>query len=59
MVLGEFIINKKTMKGIFGTDDWNQVVEQLVVDPDANPPSIQYRGKVGGKDVYSNYNNWY
>ncbi len=51
VVLGEFIINKKTMKGIFGTDDWNQVVQQLVVNPDADPPMIQYQGKVGGEDV--------
>ena len=51
IILGEFVINKKTMEGIFGTDDWNQVVEQLVVNPDADPPAIQYQGKVRGKDV--------
>jgi len=51
IILGEFVINKKTMEGIFGTDDWNQVVEQLTVNPDADPPAIQYSGKVRGKDV--------
>ena len=51
VVLGEYIINKKTMEGIFGTGDWNQVVEQLSVNPDANPPMIQYQGKVRGQDV--------
>ena len=51
VVLGEYIINKKTMEGIFGTGDWNQVVEQLTVNPDADPPAIQYSGKVRGKDV--------
>ena len=39
------------MEGIFGTGDWNQVVEQLSVNPDANPPMIQYQGKVRGQDV--------
>jgi len=51
VVLGEYIINKKTMKGIFGTDNWDEVVQNLVVNPDSDPPSIQYQGKVGGKDV--------
>jgi len=51
VILGEFVISKKVMKGLFGTDDWNQVVEQLVVNPDADPPSIEYQGKVRGKDV--------
>jgi hypothetical protein len=51
IVLGEFVINKKTMEGIFGTNNWDEVVQKLVVNPDANPPSIQYQGKVFGKDV--------
>ena len=51
IILGEFVINKKTMEGIFGTSDWNQVVEQLTVDPEADPPAIQYSGKVRGQDV--------
>ncbi len=50
IILGEYVINKKTLKGIFGTDDWNEVVQSLVVNPDADPPSIEYQGKVRGKD---------
>ena len=51
IILGEYVINKKTMKGIFGTDDWSEVVESLQVNPDADPPMIEYQGKVRGKDV--------
>ena len=51
IILGEYVINKKTMEGVFGTDDWSQVVEQLKVNPDADPPTIEYQGKVRGKDV--------
>ena len=51
IILGEYVINKKTMKGIFGTDDWSEVVENLQVNPDADPPMIEYQGKVRGKDV--------
>jgi len=50
IVLGEYVISKKTMKAIFGTDDWNQVVEQLKVNPDADPPMIEYRAKIDGQD---------
>jgi hypothetical protein len=50
IILGEFVISKKVMEGIFGTSDWNQVVESLEVNPDANPPMIEYRAKVAGQD---------
>ena len=50
VILGEFVISKKVMKGLFGTDDWNQVVQQLEVNPDADPPMIEYRAKVGKED---------
>ena len=51
IILGEFVINKKTMKGIFGTDNWSEIVESLQVNPDADPPMIQYVGKVMGKNI--------
>ena len=50
IILGEFVISKKVMEGIFGTSDWNQVVESLEVNPDANPPMVEYRAKVAGQD---------
>ena len=50
IILGEYVINKKTLEGIFGTDDWNKVVEKLSVNPDADPPSIEYKGQVRGKE---------
>ena len=50
IILGEFVISKKVMKGLFGTDDWNKVVEQLEVNPDADPPMIEYRAKTEGQD---------
>jgi len=50
IILGEFVISKKVMQGIFGTSDWNQVVESLEVNPDANPPMVEYRAKVAGQD---------
>ena len=30
--------------------DWNQVVESLEVNPDADPPMVEYRAKVGEED---------
>jgi hypothetical protein len=50
IILGEFVISKKVMEGIFGTSDWNQVVESLEVNPDADPPMVEYRAKVAGQD---------
>ena len=46
IVLGQYNITKKTLKGIFGTDDWNEIKENLEVDSEANPPVIQYSGIV-------------
>jgi len=50
IILGEFVVSKKVMKGIFGTDDWNKIIESLEVNADADPPMIEYRAKVKGTD---------
>ena len=39
------------MKGIFGTDDWNEIKENLEVDSESDPPVIQYSGTVRGTDT--------
>ena len=51
IVLGQYNLTKKTLKGIFGTDDWNEIKENLEVDGEANPPVIQYSGIVRGTDT--------
>ena len=34
IILGEYVINKKTMEGVFGTDNWDEVVQNLKVNPE-------------------------
>tara|TARA_R110002020_G_scaffold81172_2_gene201888 strand:+ start:1 stop:1956 length:1956 start_codon:yes stop_codon:yes gene_type:complete len=46
IVLGQYNLTKKTLKGIFGTDDWNEIKENLEVDAESIPPVIQYSGIV-------------
>ena len=50
IILGEFVVSKKVMEGIFGTSDWNKIIESLEVNPDTDPPMIEYRAKVKGQD---------
>ena len=51
IVLGQYNLTKKTLKGIFGTDDWNEIKENLEVDSESDPPVIQYSGTVRGTDT--------
>jgi hypothetical protein len=50
IILGEFVVSKKVMGAIFGTDDWNKIIESLEVNADADPPMVEYRAKVKGTD---------
>ena len=50
IILGEFVVSKKVMSAIFGTDDWNKIIESLEVNADADPPMVEYRAKVRGTD---------
>jgi hypothetical protein len=51
IVLGQYNLTKKTLKGIFGTDDWNKIKESLEVDSESDPPTIQYSGLVRGTET--------
>lgn len=51
IVLGQYNLTKKTLKGIFGTDDWNEIKENLEVDTESDPPVIQYSGTVRGTNA--------
>jgi hypothetical protein len=50
IVLGQYNLTKKTLKGIFGTDDWNKITDNLSVDSESDPPVIQYSGMIRGTD---------
>tara|TARA_Y100001963_G_scaffold77199_1_gene107039 strand:+ start:73 stop:2082 length:2010 start_codon:yes stop_codon:yes gene_type:complete len=51
IVLGQYNLTKKTLKGIFGTDDWNKIKDSLEVDSESDPPTIQYSGLVRGTET--------
>ena len=51
IILADTALTDKTLQVVFGTSNWNEIAENLVVDADADPPIIQYVGKVKGKDV--------
>ena len=52
IVLGETALTQKTLRLVFGTDDWNEIKENLIVDTsDEKNPTISYVGRVREKDV--------
>ena len=48
MAIGDMSLDKKTMSGIFGTDDFSKIKEHLIVDDSTNPPFLAYEGEAGG-----------
>jgi len=51
IILADTALTDKTLQVVFGTSNWNEIAENLVVDADTDPPIIQYVGKVKGEDV--------
>jgi len=51
IILADTALTDKTLQVVFGTSDWNEISENLIVDADSEPPVIQYVGKVKGRDV--------
>ena len=49
MAIGDMSLDKKTMSGIFGTDDFSKIKEHLIVDDSTNPPFLAYEGEAGGE----------
>jgi hypothetical protein len=49
MAIGDMSLDKKTMTSIFGTDDFKQIKEHLIVDDSTNPPFLAYEGEAGGE----------
>ena len=52
MAVGDFIMDKRTMAKVFGTDDFNKIKDDLQIDQ-SNPkkPFIKYVGKGVGKPI--------
>jgi hypothetical protein len=51
MAVGDFIMDKRTMAKVFGTDDFDKIKDDLQVDLDEVPPVIKYIGKGVGKPI--------
>ena len=45
MAVGDFMMDKRTMSKVFGTDNFDEIKEDLVVDESETPPVIKYIGK--------------
>jgi len=50
VVLGEYVLDKSTMKHIFGTSDFDEFKQGLISES-GPPPFIAYRVKVGGRVI--------
>lgn len=50
MAVGDFIMDKRTMKKVFGTDDFEKIKDDLQVDI-GPPPVIKYVAKGGGEPI--------
>ena len=50
IILADTALTDKTLEAVFGTSDWNEISENLVVDADSDPPVIKYVGKIKGVD---------
>ena len=48
--MGETGLTRKTLKVVFGTDNWNDIKENLKVDSTKTPPLLKYSGQVKGED---------
>jgi hypothetical protein len=46
MAIGDMSLDKDTMKGIFGTSNYDEIKEKLVSEP-GPPPFLGYRAEVG------------
>jgi hypothetical protein len=47
MAIGDMSVDKKVVSKIFGTDNWDEIQENLIVVTDKTPPYLEY--KVKGK----------
>lgn len=45
MAIGDMSLDKKTVSAIFGTDDFEQIKEHLVVDDSVDPPFLAYEAE--------------
>ena len=45
MAVGDFMMDKRTMKKVFGTNNFDDIKEDLIVDESETPPVIKYIGK--------------
>ena len=45
MAIGDMSLDKKTMGAIFGTDDFEQIKEHLVIDDSADPPFLAFEAE--------------
>ena len=49
IVMGQTGLTQKTLKMVFGTDDWDNIKQNLEVDSLQSPPLLKYSGEIRGK----------
>jgi hypothetical protein len=50
MAIGDMSVDRKVVKNIFGTDNWDEIQEHLTAVTDKEPPYLAYKAK-GKKDM--------
>ena len=51
MAVGDFMMDKRTMAKVFGTNDFDKIKDDIEVDLNEVPPVIKYVGKGGGEPI--------
>jgi hypothetical protein len=51
MAVGDFMMDKRTMRKVFGTNDFDKIKDDIEVDLNEVPPVIKYVGKGGGDPI--------
>tara|TARA_E500000331_G_scaffold351094_1_gene397143 strand:+ start:53 stop:2038 length:1986 start_codon:yes stop_codon:yes gene_type:complete len=51
MAVGDFMMDKRTMAKVFGTNDFDKIKDDIEVDVNEVPPVIKYVGKGGGDPI--------
>ena len=49
IVMGQTGLTQKTLRMVFGTDDWDNIKQNLEVDSLQSPPLLKYSGEIRGK----------
>jgi hypothetical protein len=52
MMVGDISMDKRTMKKLFGTDNFDEVKQNLKVDLNEKPPVVKYVAATGDKEIH-------